>query len=436
MSRSTETFQAGYQSGFPLALLATLIAAMLLGMLSAPESQPTARAGPPRGSERAARIPIEMSFWEQRLERDPYDYSASASLAALLLERSRMSGSDDDARRAETLAQRSLSQQQKNNPAARLALAQALMQRHQFALALEQTQLAALERPKDPAIRLYEVDALLGLGELPKARERLLELPKAAESIPGKLRLAQMSFLYDERERSAQLWMDCLEALRGQPEEAWVLVMMGHQEMLLGRLERARARFREVLKSDSKNVLALEHLAETFEMAGDTRRARVLLEDSLALDPAPEFMDRLAAILDNSAQPGDSERARELRARALAIYEDAARRDPAAHARSLADALLERELEPARALALARENLKYRRDSGSLITLAAALRAHGQFPEALAAAREALQFQSPYPHWIEELILCARAAGDKTLAAAAERRLKAVNPWVARSLKG
>jgi tetratricopeptide (TPR) repeat protein len=330
-----------------------------------------------------------------------------------------MTGSDEDARRAESLAQRSLSQQQKNNPAARLALAQALMQRHQFALGLEQTQLAAQERPKDAAIRLVEVDALLGLGEVPKARERLLELPKAAESIPGKLRLAQMGFLYDERERSAQLWLDCLAALRGQPEEAWVLVMMGHQEMLLGRLERARARFREVLQSEPTNVLALEHLAETYEMSGDIRRARVLLEDSLALDPAPEFMDRLAAILADSGDSSDSARARELRTKALAIYEDAARRDPPAHARSLADALLEREQEPERALALARENLKYRRDSGSLITLAAALRANGQFPEALAAAREALQFQSPYPHWIEELILCARAAGDKALAAKA-----------------
>lgn len=185
---------------------------------------------------------------------------------------------------------------------------------------------------------------------------------------------------------------------------AWLHVQQGIALLRHGRHAEAAVFFKAAHDRLPGFTLATEHLAETQARLRNFAVARELYARVIADTGSPEFIGALAGLERDAGNQALAatldERAGEGWSRWVAKY-------PAAFAQHAIGFYLDRD-EPARALALARENIKLRQDVGSYILLALAADSAGSSDEACSARQSAMDSGLKPPE-LEELASLAKS---------------------------
>ncbi len=111
----------------------------------------------------------DISFYEQRIKRDPEGATDLAILAELYLNRGKSSGNQNDFEKAIKLAKNSLKVRKAYNITASIVLADIAQARHKFTDAIQMTKNLLLQKPHDENLLLILTRAQLAIGDLRNA---------------------------------------------------------------------------------------------------------------------------------------------------------------------------------------------------------------------------------------------------------------------------
>lgn len=324
---------------------------------------------------------------EAMRQRAP-DAANAAALAGLLYHRYRIRGALADAERAFELADAALAVAVPDADAYRLR-ATLRSGFHRFPEAAADLDAAQAAGAAEEQLRPARLDLALSLGRYEALKEAFAAAcANLGDDFDTLAFHAHLRELRGDLAGAGALYVRAQDAYADSSPVglAWLYVQQGAALLDAGELARARTFFEAARERLPGYTLATEHLAETEALLGNVERARVLYREVIADSGDPAFIDALAKL---EAAAGHDALAARLAARARAGWERRLARHPQAFAAHAIDYFIEQG-EPARALALAHDNLAIRRDIDSLLALAEAERAAGETGSACTTWRAAV----------------------------------------------
>lgn len=378
-------------------------------------------------SDALANIDVVIRFHEQKTVTDPFSFPDFRLLGSSYAERGRLSGKLSDYRNAETAFQKSVGLQIVRNESAIVGLAHALQSQHKFSAAesvLVHSWAVVGNFPNAIAVR---GDVSFELGNYETADSLYREFALIEPGLAAWSRQAKMAIHQGNWEHARVLWerICALPSTGNESEMAWAWVMHGELYLRAGKLEKARGCFDRSLNILPGFSLALEHLAETFELEREFARAIPLLDSAIASSNHADLLFRRA---DLAEWEGDAKYAAELRTSGRNQLEVELAAGDIGHRRVLIDLLLNEPQDQARALELAQQEYTERADIGAEITLARALSAAGDHTAAARHARLAVRFGSYEPGIFLDAAAILRLAGENGMADSLESVANRMNP--------
>jgi len=373
----------------------------------------------------------DIAFYERRAAADPTGAIDRSRLAALYLARSRETGSAEDVARAEAAARRALANHPGRAAGARQVLAASLLAEHRFAAALDVARRLTADDPDAPAFRAMRGEIEMELGRYAEARATFDSLATpAGDSVsdlsvaPRLARWAEVAGRPDEALRRMRRALGIAMARRDLPREelAWFWLRVGDLHLRGGRpaaADRAYASGLAAHPDDYRLLAARTHLAAVRghwqEAIDDGSRAI-----AVSLDPAT-----LGTMSDAYAALGDTARAAEF-ARTMEI---AVSRQPGAYHRAWSLFLLDHDRRIGDVLAMARRELRTRRDIYGYDVLGWALHHAGRDAEARRAMQTALALGTRDAMLFYHAGMIERALGHRAAARELLSRALATNAY-------
>lgn len=336
-----------------------------------------------------------VSFYERDARRHPDDQIIARLLATQYLQRFREQNDVGDLLRAQAQAQHSLALQPRNNIAADMTMASALLSLHQFRSALRYAREAERIEPWNPSAQAQEISLQTELGRYDIADKLLRHPPPGMRRNDvwdgAQARYDEVTGNLSRARRLIDRSMADADSVMDNPAEtrAWYHMRSGELAFSAGDYQTAEQRFNEALAIFPTDAKALSGLARLAWAQARWPEAMRFAARAAELLPTPETLgyeaDAQRALGDrgSAAQTEDLigavERvgnARGINDRALAVYY-------AEHREHLADALR-----------IARRDLAARDDIYAEDTLAWVLAANGRWGEARKYAREATRFDT------------------------------------------
>lgn len=319
----------------------------------------------------------EIAFYQQRLAVDSRSGLNRAALAGVYLKMARATGEGGWFLLAEQAAQRSIADLPFDNTGALLVLARIAEARHDFPTALRFAKQVGFEN--EDAIALTITSHL--------ATGKVSEASAAAETLVNKLpnlgSLTLRALVRESQGRDAEVLQDYKQAMAlEEPGEvagsARVRSLLGRFYARRGQFVQAKALFLESLRLVPRYPLALIYLADLETRQGNYREAegyysKVSAYSGGAATVFDRTVDRGMARVKELQ--GDAIESRRLRDKAEAGLRQEQVSGGFGHRRDLARLLLEkgRSQDVTEALTLMQQEVKIRRDAGTLDTLAWAL---------------------------------------------------------------
>ncbi|MCB0322433.1 MAG: tetratricopeptide repeat protein [Bdellovibrionales bacterium] len=281
----------------------------------------------------------EIAFWERELEKDPYSFIAIERLAIARLALARATGDETQFEAAERELGRAASFAPQDDVTRPLLLARTFMARHAFADALAEVDAVLKRSAEHFAAKELRSDILLSLGRYDEAFAAAEELARLNPSHGTWARLAEVRELQGRSTEAKLLLEQALaEADRLNPEPAaWLYLRYGIHFLKQKEYARAEQAFRDSLSVAPDYYLALEHLAEVYELTDRPEEALPLLRKAIAIRPAPALQVRLAALLQEQEMTVEAD---QLEKAAHTLMQAQALRDPAAHGRDYVESML------------------------------------------------------------------------------------------------
>lgn len=326
-----------------------------------------ARSAAARPADAAERV----RYYSRRVAAHPRLYPVHVQLAEAYFDRARETRDPSFLARARESLERSLAIQPTFE--AFLLHARIAAFAHRFETALEWAARAgtAAVYPKDPAVTAVTAEALLGLGRADEAR-RLLP-PAGAPLTDFHTAAALGRWLAERKEfdaarraysRAAELALEARVPVRA----AWAEVMAAGTRIDSGRPAEAEAHLRRAAGLAPGTEELEIHRAEVLEATGRTAEA-LATYDKLRKESPDPLLPHRAYLLASRA--GKTEAAERYLREAEAGYERVIAGGEIYTLGALAQLYADAGVRLDRALALAEENLKYKRDSEAVATLAA-----------------------------------------------------------------
>lgn len=331
----------------------------------------------------------EISFYQRRIRQNPDGGLDRASLATAYLKMARASGDVSWYLLAEEAAQQSLAKLPFNNAGAVLASAKVAEARHDFTKAIDLAQKA----PSDNALGIL-VTANLAMGNVDKANQAAETLVKRVPTIGSLTLYALVKVAQGKDKEAIQNFQQAIAS--EEPGETgssvWARVLLGRLYYQQGQLEQARTLYQEALRITPQYSPALLNLAQLEIRVGNYKAAEKLYSQFFQLvSKSPTVYDHVVwrgmARVQNLQ--GNFAEAKKWQSQAEAkLREDLV---GFGHRKELAQLLLEsdRSESVAEALTLMQEEVRDRRDTETLATLALALGRSGRWQEAQQVMNEA-----------------------------------------------
>jgi tetratricopeptide (TPR) repeat protein len=373
-----------------------------------------------------------LSFLEQRVTKDPDDFTAQNQLASRYLELLRTTGDDVFRTKARHAAQLSVSAviPEFNNGGLAL-LAQVQLASHDFAGARDTAErLRAVAPNKDVAFAILG-DALFELGDYDKASEAYSNLARANENdFEVEPRLARLAFVHGQLDEAARHLGNALKAVKpssppAASSAAWCAVQLGQLYFGRGDWRNAEKQYQAALTALPDFWMALDHLAELRGAQQRYAEAIGIYKELIERVPRPELCQAMGDLLLFMGKPDE---AKPWHQRAESGYRKTAdQRDPI-YDHHLAGFYSDSIEDPAEAVRWARKDLSARHSVFAFDALAWALYRAGEFSKASAEMQQTLALGTRDAHLFFHAGMIAAANGNleqskEFLAGAAE-----VNP--------
>ena len=348
-----------------------------------------------RGSHPQLLIPTgkSVSFFERRIEKWPSDPRNYVMLGRLYL---RQAKETDDFSRfvaAEECFKKSIALGDKKY-VAHTFLARALLAQHKFAESATVATKAWKANPKNELAHATMGDAALQMGEYEKARSIFETLLKESKTPALMARLARVKELTGELEQAFELLKEATakqaEFSADPRDDAWFHWRLAEFKFGQGDLDAAQKYANRALEIVPDDAHSLATLAKIQAIQGETTQAIENYQKSVALLDAPPTRLAFGELLEKENRIDDAET--HFVAAETAMAEEA--QDPnagPAHARERAIYFLRRDKNLAKALDIASQELKIRKDIFTYDLLAWAQFKNGQFVDAAKTIENALK---------------------------------------------
>lgn len=321
-------------------------------------------------------VDADIALYEAAARVDTMSATFPARAAALYLQRARSTGSDEDIRRAESSARRSMAMRTGRNGDASVALIGALVAQHRFAEARDIAAALVAGEPDVPAYRAMLGETALELGRYDEARTVFLSL----DSVRARPEVAIRYVRFMELTGRAAEGRALLQRIGPQFVErddvprrdvAWYWLRLGDLELREGRARRARRAYEAGLAAAPDDHRLLLALARLDAAQGRLADARARAESAFAAVYDPATMVVLAEI---AIAQRDSVRLTQYR---RALEATVSGSETAPH-RAWSLALLDQDRHVEGILARAEHDLRARRDVFGHDLLAWALYKRGE----------------------------------------------------------
>jgi len=372
-----------------------------------------------------------IRFLEDRVKRDPDDFTALNNLAGRYLLKLRETGNLQWLNLAKHTAQASLKAiPAEQNPEGLHLLAQTEFAMHNFAAARGHAQ--RLVELDDRKAYPYQVlgDALLELGDYDAAEKAFREMEKRQRAgFSTYTRLARLASLRGDNERAQRLSGDALAAaLQVVPPQretvAWTRWQLGELAFNKGDYATAEKHYRDALTTFPDYYRGLGGLGRALAAKGDLTGAIQQYEQAVKVLPDPVFVAALGDLYELAG------REREAQAQ-FALCEKLgtlAAANGEVYNRLLAQFYADHDLKPEEAYRLAKREYEARRDIYGADALAWAALKAGKLDEARQASKEALRLGTRDARLFYHAGMIARAAGDNAAARDFLQRALTLNP--------
>ena len=359
----------------------------------------------------------QKRFWHKEIERDAFNIPAFRSYALACFSLARATGEEAHYADAEQMLLKALKVARPDELQISALLARALMARHAFADAYSLSDRLIAQNPDEKWLLELRADASLGVGDYHAASSDVRELLLHQESYTSLVRGADLYELKGERGKAKRMLLRAVKAARlaGPEPSAWIQLRLGIYHLRAEELEEAEGYFRASLAVAPDYYLALEHLAEVYEIRGAISEAKPLLEKAIAIKRDSGLLLRLAEIEKGQ---GNAKRAALLQEEAVKQLRLIAEDGTEAHVRDLAEYLLDEGTDTEYALELALRDIERRPgDLRSNFILAKAYRVNKKIELAKRHIKLAVRLSKPSNEFEEEIRLIAEASEGEYRAA-------------------
>ena len=368
-----------------------------------------------------------ISTYEQQVRQSPDSFLLLRLLAAQYLRRFRERADVDDLLRAEQAARRSLAIQPRQNVAASMLLASALLSQHRFREALQVAISAEQIAPNNANLVSLKASIQMELGDYNAAQQLLQTLTDESES--GRSAVAARYLELTHSLVAAQKLMDStmqqMDAFYTNPAEtrAWFHVRSGDLAFLSGDLSLAERRYREALDLFPEDIAAFTGLARLY--AAQYRWQASLGVANQGIERLP-LVETLGYKADAQRALGDSQGATATEA----LIDVVARlsRVQGIYDRALAVYYIEHNIHLPEALDIAQREVSVRDDIYAEDTLAWAAAANGQWQIAQQAAQQASRYGTEDPLLQFHFGMIALHSGDRAGATQHLQQALSLNP--------
>lgn len=324
-----------------------------------------------------------ITFYLSRTKADPSSYLDYNKLAAAYMQRARETGDTRYYEEASNCLERSISLRP-TNYSGTVLMAMLHVSKHEFNDALRYARKAVEIEPENSYGYGVLGDIYLDLGEMEKAEEAYNKMLELDPSLDSYSRLSNLRVAQGDTAGAVQAMQNAYQAgvrnVRTTVEHlAWTQVMLGSIYFDRGNISDAEKHYIKSLEIMPGYYLGLEHLAEVKAVKGDYAEAEKLYKRVLKINPAPEFYRALADVYKSHGKERQADR---LYSKALEIYEVKVNNGDVGYLRALALRYAEIGTNLDRALALARRDLKARKDPHGYGALAWIHYKRGEFKKA------------------------------------------------------
>jgi tetratricopeptide (TPR) repeat protein len=309
--------------------------------------------------------------------------------------------------RASQLLNDVIGQDSRNYEAMRLRTEVAL-ERHDFKLAVEYSQVLTEQAPYDSWNWGTLGDAWIEIGDYDKAAEAYQKMVNLHPDLASYNRAAYFRFINNDVENAVKIMKLAISAGSPMAENtAWCEVELGKMYFKTNDLKNAQASFEQALRYFPSYHTALAGLAQVKAAEKDWKGAIASMRLAQQSTPMPDYA---AALYDYYTAAGQTEEAQQQKEMIFIIDRLGQAGNEKAN-RNLAIIYADHDWNVARSLELAKAELDVRGDVYTYDALAWALYRNGKFPEADDAMTRAMRFKTPEPNFYRHASLIAKALG-------------------------
>ncbi len=385
-----------------------------------------ALAGPALGDDAG------IHFLEDRVQKDPDDFTAQNMLASRYLDLLRSTGEDQwlaKARHASEISVKAVPVEA--NIAGLTALARVRLASHEFTAARDDGKHLVQMAPHKAAGFSVLGDALLELGDYHGAADAYQKLAQLDEGgIDSESRLARLALVRGNLDSAREHFISALTQSRALITPApsliaWCCVQLGQLYFSRGDLENAEKQYKAALEAAPDYYSAIDHMAELRASQEKYPEAIRLYEGVIARLPRPELCQALG---DLYAFTGKMDQAKPWHERARAAYLKTAERGDGRYIHYLAGFYADSEENPSDALKWARKDMEIRQSVFARDAMAWALYKNGQMDVAAAEMDKALAEGTKDAHLYFHASMIFSAKGDLARGKEFLRHAAEVNP--------
>ena len=357
-----------------------------------------------------------LRFLEDRVKKDPDDFTAQNMLASRYLDLLRSTGEDQwlaKARHASEISVKAVPVEV--NIAGLAALARVRLASHEFAAARDDGKRLVQLAPHKAAGFSILGDALLELGDYNEAAEAYQKLGQLDEGgIDSESRLARLALVRGDLDAAREHFNSALTQSRALLTPApslvaWCCVQLGQLYFSRGDLENAEKQYQAALEAMPDYYSAVDHMAELRASQEKYPEAIRLYEGVITRVPRPELCQALG---DLYAFAGKMDQARPWHERALTAYLKSAEQGDGRYIHHLAGFYSDSEENSGDALKWARKDLEIRHSVFAHDAMAWALYKNGQMDAAAAEMKKALAEGTKDGHLYFHASMIFSAKGD------------------------
>ena len=365
-----------------------------------------------------------LKFWAGEAKRDSRGAIARAQLAHWYLESYRETGDSADITRAEQAARASL--KIRPTDGALLQLGRALLNQHRFSEALVAAKKAALVNPDGTRLA---ADIEYELGDYVAAESDAKQAPPQGDDPAFYALMARFSELKGDSKSQIELLSKATEQADANIDSSWQSIAYFHERLgralgMNGQSDAAAEQYRRALQAFPRDYRVMAALARLEASRQNWKQAIAWGQKAVAIVPAP---DTLALLGDAYQQSGEAQKAA-AQFKLVETIGDLSEAQGALYDRQRALYYADHDLKAEKAVALARGELRVRRDIYAYDTLAWTLFKAGQLDEAAANMTKALKWNTRDASLWFHAGMIAAARGRNDEARTALERALSINP--------